>query len=313
MPAPPVSSLTVARSRLRRASVRVFVAQSGLYLLAAALVAAAVAGAALLWSPLAWGLAVLLGFGLGAALNTSWVAASLLFALHPRCGVRQGMLRGWLGAVLLLAVAAAFAPWWPWWAAMGAGAFALAMTPLLSVTTRRLDQNKLSAEGLPPEAAQALQALPKRLHPRVEQIVDASFRDWSHLHELLQFASDSALRAYVDVRAMHADANATLTHVLRRAPLVNKLCQLAQERGDQTSIQVADRGMARLVRVSDALHDAVAAASQYAASERPDEGHALKARVEGLRLLADTLDVDLEEIEADSWQARLPGSERERA
>jgi len=293
-------TLASARAHLKRPHPRIFIAQSLVYWSAAIAVSAVWALVLSFFVTSPW-LAVLGGAAGGVVLPILWGMFGVAFNLQSGLTRVQRMLRGWTVAVIILAAFGALIT--PWWAALVAGAFGLAFAPLAFFATRRIEGTKMKALGLPADLQPALEKLPRHMPGEVEAAIEVAFRDWVHLRELLSYSTDSALRSYVDTHALNHDALRTLLYVLERAPLVSKLVQVSRERGDDQSQQVAHTAVQRLRRVGDALHDAVAAALQYAASEKQEQAYLLKARVESLRTLAESLDVGVLEIEggASHW------------
>lgn len=242
-----------------------------------------------------------------AAAGTSalWLVSSLGWVLQAGLSGVKRMSRGWMTAVVLLAGVGALAVS-PWWTAFGAMAVALAATPLLAKLARRVDGTKMSSWDLPPTLLTPLQALPERLPPQVDSILDRAFRDWMHLRDLVGFTAQSALKAYVDMDALSRDAERTVHYLLRRAPVVAKLVDLANERNEPAAVKAAETAVRRLRRVGEVLHEAVTASSQFAASEEREEAHELKIRVDGLKELASSLEIDGLEIETAAEQLNDP-------
>jgi hypothetical protein len=296
-------TLATARAHLKSPHPRIFISQSLVYWTAAVTVSAV--WAVILSFFLSPWLAVLGGVAGAATLPFLWGLFGVAFHLQSGLTRVQRMVRGWLTAVVVLTVFGALIT--PWWGALVAGAVGLALSPLAFRATRRIEGSKMKALELPAELQPALEKLPPHMPGEVEAALEIAFRDWAHLRELLGYSTDSALRSYVDTRALDADALTTLLYVFERAPLVSKLVQVARERGDDQSQQVAQSAVQRLRNVGDALHDAVAAAIQYAASEKQEQAYLLKARVESLRNLAESLDVDvLESGDPEAKWRQLP-------
>lgn len=287
-------TLASTRAHIKSPHPRIFITQSLVYWTGAVAVSAVWALILSFFVSNIW-LAVLGGVAGAAVLPVLWGIFGVSFNLQAGLTRVQRMLRGWIAGVLVLTAFGALVA--PWWAALVAGAVGLLVTPLAYRATRRIEGTKMKALGLPAELQPALEKLPPQMPGEVEAAIEVAFRDWVHLRELLAYSTDSALRSYVDARALDQDALRTLLYVFERAPLVSKLVQVSRERGDEQSQQVAQTAVQRLRKVGDALHDAVAAALQYAASEKQEQAYLLKARVESLRTLAESLDVDVLELE----------------
>lgn len=297
-------TLASTRAHLKSPHPRIFIGQSLVYWSAAVTVSAVWALILSFFVASSW-LALLGGVAGAAILPFLWGLFSVAFHLQPGLTRVQRMVRGWMLGVLVLAAVGAMIT--PWWGALVAGGLGLALSPLTFRATKRIEGSKMKALGLPAELQPALEKLPPQMPGEVEAAIEIAFRDWAHLRELLAYSTDSALRTYVDTRALDADALTTLLYVFERAPLVSKLVEVARERGDEQSQQVAQSAVQRLRKVGDALHDAVAAAIQYAASEKQEQAYLLKARVESLRTMAESLDVDvLESGDPEAKWRNLP-------
>jgi hypothetical protein len=274
------------------------------------------AAVAVLWTTM---VCLLLGWGMlpglfmsGAAagiLSFLWFIGSLGFFLQAGLSGVQRMTRGWMAAVGVVGLVGmiALGSWLvPWWTAIVAVAIGLGMTPLLSRVAQRVEGTKMTSWDLPAELIPYLQALPQRLPGEVEYLLDVAFRDWMHLRDLVGFTAESALKSYVDMPALSRDAQRTVLYLLRRAPVVAKLVDLAHERSDPQARKAAETAVRRLKAVGDVLHEAVTAASQFAASEERHEAHELKIRVDGLNELAASFEFDGLEIEADNARLEDP-------
>lgn len=289
-------TLAATRARARQIHPRVLIVNMMMF-------NAAGMGLAALWTAMVcmsngWPLlaGVFMAAGAAAGIGGTWLFASLGWILQSGISGVQRMTRGWMTAVVAvtLVLAAVVAPWWAAFAAMAAG---LVVTPLLSKAARRVDGSKMTSWDLPLPLLPALQSLPERLPMQVDSILDTAFRDWMHLRDLVGFTAESALKAYVDMPALSRDAERTVLYLMRRAPVVAKLVDLANERGEPAAKRAAETAVQRLRKVGEVLHEAVTAASQFAASEEREEAHELKIRVDGLNDLASTLEFDGLEVE----------------
>jgi hypothetical protein len=298
-------TLAATRARARQIHPRVLLVNALLF-------NAAGVGLAALWTALVcvmngWPLwsGVLMTAGAAAGVGSLWLFSSLGWILHAGLSGVQRMSRGWMTAVVIVALvgAAVVAPWWAAFAAMAAG---LAVTPLLAKAARRVDGTKMTSWNLPQPLLPALQNLPERLPVQVDSILDIAFRDWMHLRDLVGFTAESALKAYVDMPALSRDAERTVLYLMRRAPVVAKLVELASERGEPAAKRAAETAVQRLRKVGEVLHEAVTAASQFAASEEREEAHELKIRVDGLNDLASTLEFDGLEVETTHAELNDP-------
>ena len=302
-------TLASTRTRLKQFHPRVVLTNTLLF-------NAGGAAVAVLWTTM---VCLLLGWGVlpglfmaGAAaglLGFLWFVGSLGFFLQAGLSGVQRMTRGWVAAVATIGVIGmvALGSWLvPWWTAILATAIGVAMTPLLARVARRVESTKMTSWDLPAELIPTLQALPQHLPGEVEYILDVAFRDWMHLRDLVGFTSESALRSYVDMPALLRDAQRTVLYLLRRAPVVAKLVDLAHERSEPQARKAAETAVRRLKAVGDVLHEAVTAASQFAASEERHEAHELKIRVDGLNDLAASLEFDGLEIEAENARLEDP-------
>ncbi len=289
-------TLAATRARARGIHPRVLFVNTLLFNAAGGVLAALWAAGVSVAS--GWGLwpGLALGAGLAAGLGSLWLVASLGWILQPGLSGVQRMTRGWMTAVLMVTLAS-IALVTPWWTALAALAVGLAASPLLAKVARRVDATKMTAWDLPEPLLPALQGVPEHLPVQVETILDLAFRDWMHLKDLVGFTSESALRSYVDMTALSRDAERTVLYLVRRAPVVAKLVELANERGEPAARRAAETAVHRLRRVGEVLHEAVTAASQFAASEEREEAHELKIRVEGLKELASSLEMDGLEVE----------------
>jgi hypothetical protein len=289
-------TLAAARARVRQIHPRVLMLNALLFQ-AAGLVVASLWTAAVCLSN-GWGLlpGVLLALGAAAGTGVLWLLWTFGWLLQSGLSGVQRMTRGWMTAVAVVALVGA-AVVTPWWAAIGAALLGLGASPLLAKMARSVDGTKVTSWGLPKTLLPVLQGVPERLPVQVESILDTAFRDWMHLRDLVGFTADSALRSYVDMSALSRDAERTVLYLMRRAPVVAKLVDLSNERGELAARRAAETAVHRLRRVGEVLHEAVTAASQFAASEEREEAHELKIRVEGLKELASSLEVDGLEVE----------------
>ena len=289
-------TLAAARGRVRQIHPRVLIVNALLFQAAGLSMAA-------LWTLVVclsngWGLlpGVLMATGAAAATGGLWLLWTFGWLLQAGLSGVQRMTRGWMTAVAVVALVGAVVVA-PWWAAIGAALLGLAASPLLAKMARAVDGTKVTSWGLPKALLPALQGVPERLPVQVESILDTAFRDWMHLRDLVGFTAESALRSYVDMSALSRDAERTVLYLMRRAPVVAKLVDLSNERGEVAARRAAETAVHRLRRVGEVLHEAVTAASQFAASEEREEAHELKIRVEGLKELASSLEVDGLEVE----------------
>lgn len=288
--------MAATRARARQLHPRVLILNAMLF--NGAGVALAVVWALLLSLMNGWGLlpGIFVAAGAAAGVGSLWLFSSFAWILHSGLSGVQRMTRGWITAMIVVALVGAVVAS-PWWAAIAAVAAGLAATPLLAKVARRVDGTKMTSWGLPQAILPALQNLPQRLPMSVDRVLDQAFRDWTHLRDLVGFTAESALRSYVDMTALSRDAERTVLYLMRRAPVVAKLVDLANERSDKAAKRAAQTSVERLERVGEVLHEAVTAASQFAASEEREEAHELKIRVDGLNELAESLEIDGLEVE----------------
>jgi hypothetical protein len=292
-------TLAAARARARSFSPRVAILHALLHATAAAGLAGVGAIAAFLVLGWSWLWVVALAVLAASGITLLWMAGTLGFLLQAGATSEQRRSRGWLLAVALVGLAGAIAPEVPWWSALMTAASGLGLAPVLMALGRRIEATRLTSWQLPPALLPPLQALPQWLPGRLDLLLERAFRDWMHLRDLLALTADSGIRSYVDKSALALDAERTVLYLLHRAPLVAKLLQLAEERREEHATQAAERAFRRIDAIGATLHDAVAAASQFAASEQRDEGLLLRARVETLNELAEGLEVDPFEIVED--------------
>lgn len=297
-------TLATTRAHLRKPHPGVFINQMLVYWTSAAAVSAGWALILTLSNPL-WQ-AALAGLAGAVSLPFLWAFFGAAFNLQADTTRVQRMVRGWMVSIVVVtAFGALFAPWW---AALLAGAIGLFLSPLTLKATRQLELGKLKPLGLPAVLLPSLERLPQVMPNEVENALESAFRDWLHLRDLLGYSADSVLKASVDPAGIEADATRTLVYVLDRGPVVSKLIEVARERGDEQAGQVAETAVQRLRKVGDALHDAVAAAAQFAASERAEELHLLRARVDVLRSTADSVSVSVLDAEDPEAKWRQLGS-----
>lgn len=302
----PSQSITFGdlRTRVSRVSPGVWVRVAGLWGLATAVVLGG------------WGwLLALLGFGgLGAAgLVAAAAPASLLIGmvvwgfLGQRDRVRRLVLAWGAGmAITALATTPFVDPWWMSGALILVSILtALVLRPLV----RAAHAWRVTSLGLPSEVLPLMVELPQNLPADVQAIMTKAFQDWMLLRELIRYSSQSALRQYVDFRGLETSAQRTVLYMLARAPVVSKLLQVAAEHRDEKSVAAGARATRRLESVSMVLHDAVAAVSEFAASEAREDAAELQIRTDGLKELALNLNTDVLDVAED---VRLRFEELER-
>ena len=297
-------TLAAVRARARQIHPRVLIVNALLFNAAGWVLAAFTAAACMAtgWSLLSVAFVAAIAAG---GLGSMWFVSSLGWMLQSGLSGVQRMFRGWLTALVVMGLAGA-AVLQPWWIAIAVMALGLATSPLLGKVARRVDGTKMTSWKLPPELLPVLQSLPERMPLQVDSILDQAFRDWMHLRDLIGFTAESALRAYVDMNALSHDAHRTVLYLMRRAPVVAKLVDLATERNEPAAQRAAETAVQRLRQVGQVLHEAVTAASQFAASEEREEAHELKIRVDGLNELASSLEIDGLEVETAHQQLNDP-------
>ncbi len=156
------------------------------------------------------------------------------------------------------------------------------------------------AKPLPRSIDRGLAELPADIHPEIRELVDSAVEDYAHLHEIV---SDPTLASNLgsDDTALLLGSEAVLIDVLKRAPLVSRVKELASRRGDDPSGQAAaEAAEGRLRRQTEALHDAASAALQLVACEGSDAADELREHIDGLNALREARD----EIERDLQAAR---------
>ncbi|HNT00212.1 MAG TPA: hypothetical protein PKL73_24840 [Polyangiaceae bacterium] len=296
MTKPTTITLAAMRGKVRRIHPRVLIANTLLFQVASVLVAA-------LWSAIVcgfngWGVlpGLLMGAGAAGATASLWLMGSLGWMLQSGVSGVQRMTRGWVVSLILVSLVGALVAT-PFWAAIAAAAVGLGLMPVLAKMARSVEETKVTSWGMPKAFLPALQGIPEHLPPQVDSILSLAFQDWMHLRDLVGFTAESALRSYVDMTALLRDAERTVLYLLRRAPVAAKLVVLSNERGELTARRAAETALQRMRRVGEVLHEAVAAASQFAASEEREEAHELKIRVDGLKELAESLEFDGLEVE----------------
>lgn len=233
----------------------------------------------------------------GMAVGTTWWMAYLGWMLDAKLSRTQQRMRAWYTSVLLVSIGATlivgldqYSLTIPMLIGLIGVVAAAIMSPFLSRISQRIDCRKVTSLDIPAQFFPLLQNIPVVLPDQVHSIVSNAFDDWRHLRELRRLSDDSPLSAYVDMKAMQRDSDRTLEYLLRRARVVSKLVELAS-RGEPSQQRAAEVALERMANVAKVLHEAVAAASQYAASEHTHEGVELKQRVQQLTELVSYLDV----------------------
>lgn len=232
------------------------------------------------------------------AAGTTWWMAYLGWMLEAKLSKAQQRMRAWFTSILLVSVGATLIVGLGQSALVKAMLIALIgvaaaaiMTPFLSRISKRIDCRKVTSLDIPARFFPLLQDIPVVLPDQVHYLVSNAFDDWKHLRELRRLSDDSPLSAYVDLGAMQRDSDRALEYLLRRTRVVTILVELAS-RGEPSQQRAAQVALERMTNVANVLHEAVAAASQYAASEQTHEGLELKQRVQQLTELVSYLDVN---------------------
>ncbi|MCL2824566.1 MAG: hypothetical protein FWD57_11290 [Polyangiaceae bacterium] len=286
-----------------------FLRNTALYLASSAITA--IVPVVAVW--LLMGYSVATGFAVGGGtavgLGGLWMVCSLGWLLAPNLSGVNRMMRGWMTSLILAAIGTL-----PMFFFHNPASVALLMgfllatgfgfAPLLARASKAVDLSRFTSQDLPIAFLPPMQELPDNLPHSVQTILEQAFRDWTHLRDLSAFTAESPAGSYVDMRALMRDADRTVTYLMHRSAVVGKLVELAHERRDEHASRAADKAVSRMRSVGNVLHEAVNAASQFAATEDRDERRELSIRVDGLKDLAECLDLDVESFDAAVEEVR---------